>query len=34
MFDAIRGHNNMALKAKWEAKTDAIITKNIVRDRV
>jgi hypothetical protein len=34
MFHAIKGDKNLALKAKWEAKTDAIITKNIVRDRI
>ena len=31
---SIKGHNNVSLKAKWEAKTDAIITKRIIRDRV
>jgi hypothetical protein len=34
MFNAIKGDKNLALKAKWEAKTDARITSNIVRDRI
>ena len=34
MFNAIKGDKNLALKARWEAKTDAVITKNIVRDRI
>mgnify|MGYP000856842934 FL=1 len=34
MFNSIKGDKNLALKAKWEIKTDARITKNIVRDRI
>ena len=34
MFNAIKGDKNLALKAAWEAKTDARITQNIVRDRI
>ena len=34
MFNAIKGDKNLALKAKWEQKTDATITRNIVRDRI
>ena len=34
MFNAIKGDKNLALKARWEAKTDARITQNIVRDRI
>jgi hypothetical protein len=32
--NAIRGDKNLKLKAQWEIKTDGIITKNIVRDRI
>ena len=34
MHNAIKGDKNLALKAKWEQKTDAVITRNIVRDRI
>ena len=30
----IKGDRNVFLKAAWEAKTDNIIKKNIVRDRI
>lgn len=34
LFNAIKGDKNSFLKANWEAKTDGIIRKNIVRDRI
>lgn len=34
MMNDIRGHHNMSHKAHWEAKTNKMIEKNIVRDRI
>ena len=34
MHNAIKGDKNLELKARWEQKTDSVITRNIVRDRI
>jgi len=34
LHDAIRGDKNMFLKARWEAKTDNLIVKNIAKNRI
>lgn len=34
MHNAIKGDRNMFLKANWEAKTDNILVKNMVKNRV
>ena len=34
MFNQIRGDKNNLLKARWEAKTDNIVVKNIAKNRI
>ena len=34
MVDDIRGNQNLAHKAHWEVKTNRLIEKNIVRNRI
>jgi len=34
LHNHIKGDKNLFLKAKWEEKTDGVIRKNIVRNRI